>query len=292
MSFRSPGAKIPIGRRLRFARVHGFAMRRSRLLLFLLACTLAGMPGRAQDAAPAPAAPAAPVSPPPAPADAAVPAPAAPVPAGPPREYIVVSGGPALRFFENGKQAAHDFYWGNFIRSASIRLKQIVAEKGPNDRVSWLVFRPGYDRRGTEMNVDLLAEITKLADQTGVALYWFDTTQELFNYLNAGQNRNQLPIADFEFFGHSNKACFMFDYSNDFDSMAQFFLHAKDLTRIDPKDFAKDAKAKSWGCHSGEYFSAIWKQQLGFPMTGAIGKTDYSNGALPFLSSEGGQWSE
>jgi hypothetical protein len=222
---------------------------------------------------------AAPVTPPPTPGRV-----------GPAHEYIIVSGGPALRFFESGKTASHDFYWGNFIRSASIRIKQIEAEKGPDDRVAWLVFRPGYVRRGTEMNVDLLPEITKLADQVGAALYWFDSTQELFNYMNAGQNRRQLPIGDFEFFGHSNKACFMFDYSNDFDSMAEFFLHAQDLTRIDPTDFAKDATAKSWGCHSGEYFSQVWKQHLGIPMTGAIGKTDYSNGALPFLSSADGQW--
>ena len=271
-------------------------MRRTRLFLLLALWGASCLLGRAQTPPPVPA-PA-----PPAPATPAAPAAWAPETAapladvvprsGPPEEWIVVSGGPALRFFENGKAAAHDFYWGNFIRSASVRIKQIQQQKGPNDRVSWLVFRPGYDRRGTEMNTDLLAEITKLADQVGAGLYWFDDTQQLFNYLNAGQNRRALPIADFEFFGHSNKACFMFDYSNDFDSMAQFFLHANMLTRIDPTDFAKDAAAKSWGCHSGEYFSGVWKKQMGFPMTGAIGKTDYSNGGIPFLSTADGQWAQ
>lgn len=279
-------------------------MPRLRLFLLLSFLGASGSLSVAQTAAdntaapaPSPAVPAAPATPAPAPAaawkpDTAAPAPTVPPRTGPPAEYIIVSGGPALRFFENGKAAAHDFYWGNFIRSASIRIKQIQQEKGPNDRVTWLVFKPAYERRSTEMNVDLLPEITKLADSVGAALYWFNTTQELFNYLNAGQNRKQLPIADFEFFGHSNKACFMFDYSNDFDSMAQYFLHANMLTRIDPSDFAKDATAKSWGCHSGEYFSSVWKKQLGFPMTGAIGKTDYSNGGIPFLSGADGSWAQ
>jgi hypothetical protein len=74
--------------------------------------------------------------------------------------------------------------------------------------------------------------------------------------------------------------------------MARQFLHVRDLSRIDSKDFAPDAQAKSWGCHSGEMYSAEWKRHFAVPMVGAVGKTDYSHGQLPFLSSPDGTWTQ
>jgi hypothetical protein len=57
------------------------------------------------------------------------------------------------------------------------------------------------------------------ADKYGINLVFFSDTSQLINYLNSGQPRDQVKIANFEFFGHSNKACFMFDYSNEIDSV-------------------------------------------------------------------------
>ena len=198
----------------------------------------------------------------------------------------------AVRFFEHGKKSSHDVFWGNFIVSATFRLKELEQQKAPGDLVTWLVYRPGYERRSMEIDADLLSAIQQKADALGVALFWFNNKQELINYLNTGRDRKAMPIADFEYFGHSNKACFMFDYSNNFDAMTKDFLHAMDLEHIEPSDFAKGATAKSWGCHSGEYYTAQWKRHFGWPMVGAIGKTDYSHGELPFLSSPGGSWAE
>jgi hypothetical protein len=47
---------------------------------------------------------------------------------------------------------------------------------------------------------------------------------------------------------------------------------------------------KSWGCHTGESMSRLWREATGTRMWGAIGKTDYSTGELPALSSVGGKW--
>ncbi len=242
--------------------------------------------------------PATPVVPAPAPAPDAVavpsvpPAPAPTPRKGPPQEYVIVSGGPALRFFEKGKEGSHDKFWGNFIVSASLRIMEIQQEKGPQDVVSWLVYRPTYERRGMESGQDFIAAVQKKADTVGASLYWFSEPGELFNYLNKGKDRKALPVGDFEYFGHSNRACFMFDYSNEFDAMSRSFFHERQISLLDPAAFASDAKAKSWGCHTGEEFSDIWKQKLGFTMTGAIGKTDYSNGKIPVLSAADGKWSE
>ena len=41
------------------------------------------------------------------------------------REHIVLTGGPALRFMEHGKDASHDFYWFNFVDASTIWLKQV-----------------------------------------------------------------------------------------------------------------------------------------------------------------------
>ena len=58
-----------------------------------------------------------------------------------------------------------------------------------------------------------------------INLVWFRSTQELINYINNGQSgRGNLKISGFEYFGHSNKACFMFDYSNNIDSASKAWL--------------------------------------------------------------------
>ena len=207
------------------------------------------------------------------------------------RELIVLSGGPALRFFEKGKEHSHDKYYFNFIDASALKIDELKKNARPGDQISWLVYRPAYQIRGFEMNADLLKLILDKANARGVALFWFDTKQELINYLNFGKDRKQEPIGSFDYFGHSNRACFMFDYSNEYDAQSREFLHDRDLKSIHPDIFSADCTAKSWGCHSGEYYSVRWQKLFGVPMEGAIGKTDYSHpGEMPFLSSPDGHW--
>jgi hypothetical protein len=209
-------------------------------------------------------------------------------------EQIIVSGGCALEYNEKTKPAPHDRYWGNFIDSALLRMSQIRPTLTVGDQLTWLVYRPAYAARGKEDNVNYLADIQVKAAKASANLLWFDSQQELINYLNKGQNRRQVKITRFEYFGHSNMLCFMFDYSNDLSGASPAFgiLHQNDLKKIDRDSFAKDGYAKSWGCHSGESYSAEWQRRTGVPMVGAIGKTDYSNGGLPFLSTPNGQWTQ
>src|SRR5690606_36894292 len=99
-------------------------------------------------------------------------------------------------------------------------------------------------------------------------------------------------VSGFEFFGHSNEYCFVFDYSNHILGASKTFLHQSEIKRFSRKAFARGAYCKSWGCHSGESFSAEWRRVTGTKMIGAIGKTDYSatwQGTLPFVSP-GGRW--
>jgi hypothetical protein len=206
------------------------------------------------------------------------------------KEFIVVSGGPSLYQWERFKYPPHDRWWANFIRSASVRIKEIQAEQGANARITWLVYRPAYERRLRQNEGPLLSNIESVAKKNGARLVWFNSTDQLINYLNAGQPRDRVKIANLEFFLHSNKACFMFDYSNEIDSGSKAWLHETELNRISRASFAPKAFVKSWGCHTGESMSKKWKRATGTRMIGAVGKTDYAPGPSPRLS-RGGRWS-
>jgi len=208
-------------------------------------------------------------------------------------EAIVLTGGPALRFMEHGKgEVSHDVYWFNFVDASVIRLNELKHEAKPGELVTWLIYRPAYVARSKEMGLDLIAQLTEKAKQTGSNLHWFDTKEDLIAYLNRGQDRSKVKVVNFDYFGHSNKACFLFDYSNTIDTMSIAWLHVKDLRYIENNVFAKDANCKSWGCHSGEEYSQWWKSQFDVPMTGAIGKTDFAHGGLPQLSNSDGKWTK
>lgn len=212
--------------------------------------------------------------------------------ADPNREYILVSGGPSLIEWEKFKADPHDRWWGNFIRAARVRIQQIQEEKGTDARITWLVHRPSYERRARRQdNADLIANIVSVRNRYGINLVWFETGDDIINYLNNGQPRNRVKIANFEFYGHSNRSCFMFDYSNEIDSGSKSWLHEDDLKRIRRGIFARDAFVKSWGCHTGESMSRVWRRATGTRMIGAIGKTDYSYGHLRnWIPIVNGRW--
>ena len=209
-------------------------------------------------------------------------------------EYIIISGGPSLLLWESYRREAHrhDRWWGNFVRTARIRIDQLKKATNNAVNITWLVYRPAYESRATEDGQPLIANIESVRDKYGIKLVWFNTADELINYVNSGQDRSSVKVSGFEYFGHSNKFCFVFDYSNHVLGASKDFLHQADLKRLNRKAFAKGAYCKSWGCHSGEAFSQEFKRVTGIKMIGAIGKTDYSEtwkNVLPFVSP-GGRW--
>lgn len=207
------------------------------------------------------------------------------------KEYIVVSGGVSLYQWEKFKAQPHDLWWLNFIRAARLRIAELRGQYGPEAKITWMVYIDSYKRRASQEQKDLIPDITSVRDAYGVNLRFFSRTDELVNYLNAGQSRDRVKIANFEYFGHSNKACWMFDYSNFIDSASKVYLHEDDLGRIRRGIFAEDAYVKSWGCHTGESMSKKWASATGVKMWGAVGKTQYMTETLPVISTPGGRWS-
>lgn len=211
-------------------------------------------------------------------------------------EYIIISGGTALLAWENYRREEHrhDKWWGNFVRTARIRIEQLQKASNGAANITWLVYQDAYLTREKEDGAPLISNIESVRDKFKVRLVWFKTGTDVINYINTGQNRREIKVSGLEYFGHSNKYCFLFDYSNHILGASQSYLHQGQLSQLDRKAFAKGAYCKSWGCHSGEAFCAEFKRVTGLKMIGAIGKTDYSNTwqlVLPFVSP-GGRWNE
>jgi hypothetical protein len=206
-----------------------------------------------------------------------------------PGEHVIVSGGVSLWVWEKWKAQPHDNWWANFVRAARIRIQQIRESK-PDAQITWLVYRPSYISRGRQDNRDYMSLISSVRDAYNVRLMWFESTDQLVNYLNAGQPRDRVKIANLEFFGHSNKACFMFDYSNMIDSGSKCWLHEKEFGKIRRGIFTRDALVRSWGCHTGESMSQKFRAATGVPMWGLIGKSQYLTEELPVAASATGRW--
>lgn len=206
------------------------------------------------------------------------------------KEYIIVSGGVSLMLWEQYNNAPHDLWWMNFIRAGRIRIEELREEHGPDARITWLVYRRAYERRAQQEGQDLIDLIESVQRRYHVDLIWFNQGSEIIDHLNRGHPRNRVKIANFEYFGHSNKSCFMFDYSNEIDTASKSWLHEDELHQIRRGIFTPDAFVKSWGCHTGESMSRKWLEATGVPMWGAVGKTRYRTHELPFISTAGGRW--
>lgn len=208
-------------------------------------------------------------------------------------DVVLISGGPALRSFEKFKKASHDKYWGNFIDSALTRAEELKKDLKPGDEIVWLVFSPSYTSRTAEDQSDYLKLIEERGAKIGLSPTYFDNKTQLFTLLRRDGSKEKPKISRLEYFGHSNKKCWMFDYSNRVDggALEPLVVHVDDLDKISGSSFTPNAECVSYGCHSGEEFSQRWRMIVGRPMVGAVGKTDYSDGGMPKLSNgKEGSW--
>ena len=210
---------------------------------------------------------------------------------GPSGEFVILSGGPALRKWENLRRPSHrhDRWWGNFIRPARARIQELQALHGKDVNIAWLVYRKGYVTRATEDGQPLISWIESVRDKYKIKLIWIEDGDDVINYLNRGQNRRRTKVRMFEYYGHSNRHAFMFDYSNRISGASISYLHENELSGIKRSAFARGAECRSYGCHTGESMSAKWRSATGVRMWGAQGNTDYSNPLKPVISP-GGYW--
>jgi len=206
-----------------------------------------------------------------------------------PADHVIVAGGPALRKWENYrvKDDQHDRWWANFIRASTLRMVEIRKAYGSDAKIVWIVYQPGYIARGREDGKPYTTWIAEQAAKRRVSLIWFNSTGSFIQTLN---NRPRGSVQTFDFFGHSNRYAFMFEYGSDIIAVSTAALHENDLSRIKAGIFDRNAYCKSWGCHTGESMSAVWKKSLGIALEGARGPTTYTvvgQGKMPAVK---GSW--
>src|SRR5437870_2758174 len=101
--------------------------------------------------------------------------------AAPPRsgEYIILVGGPSMYQWEKYKAVPHDHWWANFVRAARLRTDQLRQEIGPDTKITWLVYRQGYEDRAKQEHQDLVSLIGTVRDKLNINLTRFAPGQEV-----------------------------------------------------------------------------------------------------------------
>jgi len=204
-------------------------------------------------------------------------------------EHVILCGGPALRKWENLRveKDRHDNWWANFVRASTLRMDELRRAYGPTAKFTWIVYKPGYILRGREDGKPYTTWIQEQATKRKARLIWISTGSGAINALN-GRPRNS--VVTFDFFGHSNRHCFMLDYGSDVMAVSQAWIHENDLGRIRGSIFTRAALCQSYGCHTGESMSAVWRKKVGNTLVGARGKTDYAVLNKNRLPKVNGSW--
>ncbi len=203
-------------------------------------------------------------------------------------EHLIVCGGPALRQWENYRiqKDQHDRWWGNFVRASTLRMAEIRLAYGKDAPLVWMVYLPGYEDRGREDGKPYTEWISEQATKRKATLIWFTSGS---NFIGKFNLRPDGSVRTFDYFGHSNKYAFMFDYGSEIMAVSIAWLHERDIPQLKSSIFDPNAYCKSWGCNTGQSMSKVWKKHMRIPLEGANGKTLYTmvgHGQMP--NSSGG----
>lgn len=204
-------------------------------------------------------------------------------------DHVILTGGPTLRRWENLRvpDDQHDRWWANFVRASTLRMAEIRTAYGKDAPLVWIVYQPSYVARGKEDGKPYTTWLAELAAQRRATLIWVNSGGDVIRAIN---NRPSGSIQTFDYFGHSNRYCFMFDYGNEVMAASTAWLHQNDLGRLRASVFAKNAYCKSWGCHTAESMSEKWKAATGVAMEGARGATNYDQVGQGTLPVSSGGW--
>lgn len=196
---------------------------------------------------------------------------------------VILTGGVALRAWENYRgPAAHDNWWANFVRASTIQMS-LLQQKDPQAKITWIVYRPSYVTRSKENKTEFIPKIKDTAAKYGAKLVWVDSAEEAWKAVAACGKRE--PMDGFYYFGHSNPHAFMLDYSNEIIGASVQWMHEKDIEKhLTPAMFKSDAYCISYGCYTGQSMSGYWQKATQVPMWGNTESTRYQpvgDGRLP-----------
>jgi len=203
--------------------------------------------------------------------------------------HIILCGGPASLRWEKlrVKKDQHDNWWANFNYASVLRAEEIYRAYDKSAKITWIVYRPGFQLRSRQDGKPYVKWIGENAAKRNIKLIWVDSGPAAIRAIN---NHPARSVMTFDYFGHSNRHCFMLDYGSDVMAVSQSWIHENNLGRLRKGIFNRNCISQSYGCHTGESMSQIWRQKLGHTLIGAKGKTDYAalnKGKLPVVN---GTW--
>ncbi len=203
---------------------------------------------------------------------------------------VVLSGGVALKSWEKLRGPnAHDNWWANFVRGATVRIDKLQKIK-PDAKIVWIVYKPAYVNRSKEDGQNYVPMIREQAAKRKVKLVFVNTADEAFAAINKAATRKD-KISSFYYFGHSNAHAFMLDYSSDIIGVSKQWMHEKDLEKkLDKNAFMPDAECWSYGCYTGNSMTATWKKAMGIPLWGNTASTRYQPVGWGELPGGAGDW--
>src|SRR5258708_26234950 len=106
-------------------------------------------------------------------------------------EYVILVGGPSMYQWEKYKTYPHDHWWANFVRAARLRTEQLRTELGPDAKITWLVYRQGYEDRAKQEKQDLISLIGTVRDKLNINLVWFCPGAAGITHFNKAEPRTK-----------------------------------------------------------------------------------------------------
>jgi len=172
--------------------------------------------------------------------------------------HVILCGGPALRKWEDLRveRDQHDRWWANFVRASTLRMDELRRVYGPNAQIVWIVYKPGYVQRGYEDDKPYTKWIQEQASKRGAKLKWISSGHGFISAINSQPSKS---ITTFDFFGHSNRNCFMLDYGCNIMAASKAYVHERHLSKINKRVFSPLAVCQSYGCQLPAVVG-IWTQ--------------------------------
>src|SRR5580704_9211735 len=93
-------------------------------------------------------------------------------------EHIVLTGAPSMMEWEKFKAQPHDNWWMNFVRARRLRIEQLRQQYGRAARVTWLVYKRGYESPQKQEHENLFSIIYSVPEKDRVNLVLFNSAAQ------------------------------------------------------------------------------------------------------------------
>jgi hypothetical protein len=171
-------------------------------------------------------------------------------------EKLVISGTDEM----NGHHSPY-----NFIETAILQLKELTKDNPEGEKITWLIADEGW-------NDEEKVQFQKTADELGVNLVFFKTTDELEKYINHGEEtsdrhgmREKDKITKIIIFAHGRPDQIMFGKSG--SQLSSLDFTEEDILSLDSQAFDENVETIFYSCRAtngmSDSFAQKWVNKTG-----------------------------